>query len=225
MSHGKYKKRVTCSSPPPISKGQHELLAKCLSKPDATVRKQYTRGKYNQYIQDGQYDLEAIQSNLSKIFQPQSRHARKSQPGKKDNPEKKSKVSKKTEPKNHKPLSPLADENEVKNYLNETIGELCFLEINELWRRNELEKLLMARLKRHKEEHRLIEIDTATKTIELILSTAINNLESLGVKAGPLLAVENDAFECEQILNKEMDFIRNQIISDLETVKAGKYVS
>ncbi len=216
MSHEKNKKHVTCSLPPPISKGQHELLAKCLGKPDATIRKQYTRGKYNSYILDGQYNLEAIQSNLSKIFQPQSRHARKSQPVKKDATENKPKASKKTETKKQKPHSPPVDESEVKDYLDETIGELHSLGIDELWRRNELEKLLMARIKRKAAEGQLIDVGVVEREAFSAGLTIREGLESIADRCAPLVAATSDQFECREILAKEINHILNGMADALQ---------
>jgi len=51
-------------------------------------------------------------------------------------------------------------EDEVKTYLDETIGDLARLDIYELQKRNELEKLLLQRIKRKKEEGELIERET-----------------------------------------------------------------
>lgn len=50
-------------------------------------------------------------------------------------------------------------EEAVKSYLDETIGDLAQLDIYELQKRNELEKLLMARIKRNREEGELVPLD------------------------------------------------------------------
>lgn len=168
-------------------------------------------------LPDGTYDLEAVKKAAKKKINRKYQKNRERQHEKKVKPG--SNVLNQSQTDDPK------TEKEVRDYLNKTVKDLSLLDEDDLRKFNELEKLLMARIKRNEAESNLILVGTAQKTIEIILSTVVNQLESLAVKTGPLLSVESDIFECQQIINKEVDFIRKQIITDLKTVQGGNYVS
>ena len=193
--------------PKKVKKGQHKILAEAVGEKYHTIYSYWKHGKLDPHIRAGKYDIPALKDALPKIINRKYQQNREKQWNKTSQP------------------APPNTEDEVKTYLDETIGDLSSLHLNELQRRNELEKLLMAQIKRKQAENDLIELAAAQKTIELILSTTINQLESLATKTSPLLSVESDSFECQQILNKEVDFIRNQIITDLKKISGGEYVS
>jgi len=107
----------------------------------------------------------------------------------------------------------------VEDYLSLSVEDLSKRSLPELQRFNELEKLVLARIRRGREENTLIEVERAADIIEQILSIMINVLESLPVRCGALVAAEPEAFECQQILEKEINFMRRQAVESMKNLK------
>lgn len=178
--------------PPPINPGQHDLLAAATNQAPATVRKQYTRNKYDYYIQDGQYDIDGIKNNSAKLFQVKKRGGNKAKT-----------VKKATKDNLNSPET----KEEINQYLDENIGDLSTLAIDELWRRNELEKLLMAQIKRRVAENQLIDADVVKRESFADALLVREQLESIPDRCAPLVAASSDQFECREILAKEINYI------------------
>jgi hypothetical protein len=117
----------------PLKKGQIKEFSEFINEPYQTVYQWYVTGKLNEFIKNKKIDFESAKNNI------QNKINRKRQLGRK--------------PKIDKPLQTAE---EVKSYLDETIGDLAQLDLYELQRRNELEKLLLARIKREQLEEDLI---------------------------------------------------------------------
>ncbi|MFW5931183.1 MAG: hypothetical protein ACOCQI_05460, partial [Desulfosalsimonas sp.] len=109
-----------------------------------------------------------------------------------------------------------ATEEEVEGYLNETIGDLAKLDIYELQRRNELEKLLLAQIKRRKESGELMEAEGAQKAAFEAGKAIKEQLAAIADRTAPLVAAESKDFECKQIIMKEIGYILESLSKLLE---------
>ena len=109
-----------------------------------------------------------------------------------------------------------ATEAEVQDYLNESIGDLARLSISELQRRNELEKLLLAQIRRKKEDNELIDAAGAKKAAHEAGKHIKDQCTAIADRCAPLVAVEPDSFECKQIIIKEINYVLENLSKVLE---------
>ena len=195
-SKGKYLKR-----------GQHPILASYVGKPATTIRRYYSDGKLDSFIRpDGTYKLEAakewIAGGINKKYQMirEKQWEDKSESSKESIQE--SKPGSKSEP---------ATEDEVKSYLDETIGYLSTLDLNGIVLRHEFEKLLMAKIKRRQVELTLIEAEAIIRECFAIGQALREGLESISERCAALVAVESDQHQCREILYRE----HNQLLTDI----------
>jgi hypothetical protein len=102
------------------------------------------------------------------------------------------------------PETPPETEAEIKSYLDESIGDLAGLSIGELQRRNELEKLLLAQIKRRKESGELIDAELVERQAFEAGRSIRDAVQAIPDRTAPLLAAESEPFQIKQILNKEI---------------------
>ncbi len=95
-------------------------------------------------------------------------------------------------------------ESEIQQYQALTNEELHELPIFELQRRNELEKLLLARLKRGEMEKTLIPADAVRRDAAECALLIKSTLESLPNRLSALLAAETDPDKIRKMLKTEM---------------------
>ncbi len=126
-------------------------LAKAMNVSEKTISEWKKRGKLKGLIRNGKVNKEKALEVLPGRVAPIQQASQNIRWGKEQK-----------QPPPHEPDQP-ETEAEVKTYLDENIGELSKLDIYELQRRNELEKLLLARLKRKKEEGELIDRNLTIK--------------------------------------------------------------
>lgn len=105
---------------------------------------------------------------------------------------------------------------EVSTYLDETIGELSKLDIYELQRRNELEKLLLAQIKRKRESRELVEMEAVNRQGYEAAKAIKDQCSAIPDRVAPLVAAESNIFACKQIISKEIDYVLENISSKLE---------
>lgn len=104
---------------------------------------------------------------------------------------------------------------EVSSYLNETIGDLSKLDIYELQRRNELEKLLLAQIKRRRESGELVEVEMVERDAFNAGKAIKEQCLAIADRTSPLVAAESDIFKCKEIIVKEVNYILESLASIL----------
>ena len=100
-----------------------------------------------------------------------------------------------------------ATKEEVKTYLDEAVGGLLDLDIYELQRRNELEKLLLAQIKRRRESDEVVDAEEVATAAFNAGKLVKEQCLAIAERVAPLVAAESDMFECKQILLKEINFV------------------
>jgi hypothetical protein len=186
--------------------GTQAELARRMNVSPKTIAAWKTRGKLKGLIRkkDGKVNLTRAVNILPGRVSPkhqQSQNARwnkqQKQPPKQDNPE---------------------TEEEIRSYLDESIGDLAQLDIYELQRRNELEKLLLAQIKRKHQSAELVEAEQI-KTRAFEAAKAIKeSCIAIADRTAPLVAAEGEAFACKQIILKEVNYILEDLSQKLEVV-------
>jgi len=105
---------------------------------------------------------------------------------------------------------------QVTGYLNETIGDLSRLDLYELQRRNELEKLLLAQIKRRKESSELVEVEAVKKAAFDAGKLIKEQCLAIADRTGPLVAAEPDSFKCRELIIREVNYILEGLSQALE---------
>lgn len=107
---------------------------------------------------------------------------------------------------------------DVKQFVHDVVVDLAGLPLSELQRRHELEKLLIRQIERRTlENDYILAVDVDKQAFDAGLQIR-ESLESIPVRIAPLLAVESRRFECQQILEKEI----NHILINLSNILALK---
>jgi hypothetical protein len=101
--------------------------------------------------------------------------------------------------------SPEPSEKEIRQYQKMTDADLEKLDIYELQRRNELEKLLLARLKRAEIEGTLINAETVKSQAAGCALTVKNGLAGMPDRLAALFAAETDAGKIRKMLKTEIN--------------------
>lgn len=185
----------------PMKHGEHVELGRYLGKSAASIRKMFARGKFDGLINpDRTYKKKAIKTKFPKLFNLKYQHNAQQQGRKK-------KASLSAYQPVKPPVTPPEKPEDVAGYLNETIQHLSELSEDELRKRNELEKLLMAQIKRKQAEGGLIESDKIEQAAFKAGLQIREGLEAIVERCSPLLAGESDAFQCKEILFREINFI------------------
>ena len=173
-----------------LKQGELSRLAGVMNEKPATVRGWRRRDKLEEYIDaDGTLDVErAALSVHGKIApkQQQSVNHRWQEQG----------------------AGALVDETTEKgaviaDYIKESLGDIEGCDIAELQRRNELEKLLMARLKRAEYEKTFVPVDYVKKEIGDMILIIKNGILAMPDRWAAILAPETDAREIRRVLREE----------------------
>lgn len=105
---------------------------------------------------------------------------------------------------------------DVKAFVHDAVLDLSRLPLAELQRRNELEKLLIRQIERRTLENEYILAVDIEKTAYDAGVQIREQLESLPVRLGPLLAAENDAWECQKLLDSEIYHVLMNLYNNLK---------
>ena len=117
-----------------------------------------------------------------------------------------------------------ATEEEIKTYLDETVGDLAQLSIFELQRRNELEKLLIQQIKRRRESGELIEAELVEKEGFEFARAVRDQFTAIPDRLAAVLAAEKDQFKVRQLMIKEITHVLEYVSKALKE-RGEKYES
>ena len=100
-----------------------------------------------------------------------------------------------------------AVEPEVAAYIDASLDEIRELPLPELVRLNELEKLLIQRIKRRDLEKEFIPFEKVDKKADAAGRQIRETLEGIGARLAPLVAAQADPWDCQKIIDDEINFI------------------
>ena len=112
-------------------------------------------------------------------------------------------------------------DSEIRRYLAEDIESLENLDMAELQRRAEIEKILAARLKRRQTAREVIDAGEVQKKAYESGRAIKEQLSGIPDRTGALVAAVSDDFECRQIIRKEIDFILDGLSEILKVPDPG----
>lgn len=185
-----------------LDHGELAALARYLGEPADKIRAWRKRGKIEKFITNGRIDKETAAAEIHAMIAPRQRMSAEARWHKNRN----------IDHAHHAPET----EAEITDYLNRTVGELSELPIYELQRFNELEKLLLARLKRQREDGELIPAEPVQRAAYDAGKKIKEQIASVADRCCSLVAAENDPFECKQILQKEINYVLEGLSKMLE---------
>lgn len=184
--------------------GTQRQLAKEMGVNETTICKWKSAGKLKGLIRkkDGKVNITKAKKELPGRVAPKQQQSQNIRWGK----------EKKQPPDEKAPET----EEEIRSYLDESIGDLARLSIFELQRRNELEKLLLAQIKRRKESGELVDAAAVEKKAFEAGKTIKESCVAIADRTAPLVAAEDDSFQCKQILLQEINYILESLSKLLE---------
>jgi seryl-tRNA synthetase len=185
----------------PLHRGQLLAFANHIGQDRHKVKRWRNAGKLDEWIRsDGTLDIEAAARGINAKVAPRQQaaaNARWKKTGKS--------IPKKDE-----------TESALKKYLKETLGDIEQCDFSELQRRNELEKLLLARIKRGEIEKELVPLSKVKKQATECAMTAKSQVVALPDRFAAILATVNDPFEIRRIMKAEVRHILETISSGIE---------
>ncbi len=114
-----------------------------------------------------------------------------------------------------KPEPEAITDSEIRRYLAEDIENLEKLDMAELQKRTEIEKILAARLKRRQQAGEVIDQEKVKKAAFESGRAIKEQLSGIPDRTGALVAAVSDDFECRRIIKKEIDFVLDGLADKL----------
>jgi hypothetical protein len=169
----------------PLKHGELTAFARNIGKSFRVVQRWKNTGKLDEYIRpDGSVDIEAAAKNITGKLAPRQQAAANARWKKtKDKPQ---------------------DETALKEYLKETLGDTENCDFSELQRRNELEKLLLARIKRAEIEKELVPVKKVMKDWGEIATATKAMLMNLPYRLAAIVATMDGETEIRNLLKAEI---------------------
>lgn len=186
-----------------LDRGEIPKFARFLNEKPDTVRKWWEREKLNDFIADQKIDHEAAAAAIYGRIAPKQQASvatrwKGQQPNQAPDP-----------PGTGHPLEP-EQQDAIDSYLRETLGDVESLDIHELQRRNELEKLLTARLKRAELEKTVVPVAYIKREVGDMCLIIKHGMMSFPDRLSAVLAVEDDPAAIKKTLREECRFLLQQ---------------
>lgn len=153
-----------------LNHGELAAFARHINEPADKIRRWYRNGKLNEWIKGGKIQKEKAAAGIYQKISPKQQQSQNKRWGKEQTPP--------------QPTDPM--QAEMESYLEEDGENLSGMDIYELQRRNELEKLLKARIERKQKQGDLLERDkvehdwiqhiTSAKTKVLSMKSRVANI-------------------------------------------------
>jgi len=209
----------------PLDRGEIPKFARFLNEKPDTVRKWWEREKLNDFITDKKIDHEAAAAAIYGRVAPKQAMSvshrwekERRQPGP---------APDHLEPEPDRPPEPTTppepeQADAINNYLRESLGDVEKLDIHELQRRNELEKLLLARLRRAEIEKTVVPVAFVQKEVGDMCLIIKNGMMNFPDRLSAMLAVEDDPAAIKKTLKDECRFLLQQFSDEFLEMEGYK---
>ena len=107
-------------------------------------------------------------------------------------------------------------DSEIRRYLAEDIESLESLDMAELQKRHEIEKILAARLKRRRDSSEVVDAEKVRQAAFSAGKAIKEQVGGIPDRLSALVAVQSDLFECKKIMQEEIDFVLDGLSEKLK---------